>query len=447
MNKKLSLLFFSLLWLTVSCDLASSLTPQETAVVTPETLPGETSSSASAAEGTPAANGTPDIAIPTTAVSQTRPTLHVWLPPEIALATEDSAAILNAQFAAYRNNHADVNLIIEQKAVSGQSGILNYLRTGRPVAPTILPDLIAIPVDQLGPALSEELIYPLDGLVETSLLEDLYPAALNLVLKDNQVGGYPFVLTGLPHLVHNSETFTTTIPSRWSDFAEAPGRFVFPANGVPGGTLGLQLYLDAGGTLTNEAGQVALQVEPLATALQQLFAAKNSGLILDQSSNYSSLQESWQLFQSGSATIALTSSEQYLRLRDANSPFEVTAVPGLERPLTPLVSGWVWAITTADPTQRMLAADLLNTLIASNALGEWSYASRYLPARQAAFAFWPEDDPYVLFAREQLSRARAMPVSSASSIMTVLNNAVFDVVTLAKTPQVAAEEAVAALQP
>ena len=97
--------------------------------------------------------------------------------------------------------------------------------------------------------------------------------------------------------------------------------------------------------------------------------------------------------------------------------------------------------------QRMLAADLLNTLIASNALGEWSYASRYLPARQAAFAFWPEDDPYVLFAREQLSRARAMPVSSASSIMTVLNNAVFDVVTLAKTPQVAAEEAVAALQP
>ena len=261
------------------------------------------------------------------------------------------------------------------------------------------------------------------------------------------MGGYPFVLTGLPHLVHNSETFTTTIPSRWSDFAEAPGRFVFPANGVPGGTLGLQLYLDAGGTLTNEAGQVALQVEPLATALQQLFAAKNSGLILDQSSNYSSLQESWQLFQSGSATIALTSSEQYLRLRDANSPFEVTAVPGLERPLTPLVSGWVWAITTADPTQRMLAADLLNTLIASNALGEWSYASRYLPARQAAFAFWPEDDPYVLFAREQLSRARAMPVSSASSIMTVLNNAVFDVVTLAKTPQVAAEEAVAALQP
>lgn len=336
---------------------------------------------------------------------------------------------------------------MEQKAVSGQSGILNYLRTGRAVAPEILPDLIAIPTDQLSLALTEELIYPMGNLVATSQLEALYPAALNLVLKNNQVGGYPFVLTGLSHLAYNTEVVTATIPARWDNFIAQPNSLVFPANGLPGGTLGLQFYLAAGGSLTNEAGQTALQVEPLATALQQLFLAESSGFILDQSSNYSTFQESWQLFQAVSASVTLTNSEQFLRLRDENGRYQVTSVPGLERPLTPLVSGWVWAITTADPTQRMLAADLLNTLIASNALGEWSYASRYLPARQAAFAFWPEDDPYVLFAREQLSRARAMPVSSASSIMTVLNNAVFDVVTLAKTPQVAAEEAVAALQP
>jgi ABC-type glycerol-3-phosphate transport system substrate-binding protein len=94
-----------------------------------------------------------------------------------------------------------------------------------------------------------------------------------------------------------------------------------------------------------------------------------------------------------------------------------------------------------------LASELLNSLIAGNQLGEWSYASNYLPARQAALALWPEDDNYVDFAREQLNRAQAMPFSSTSNIMTILNNAVFDVVTLAKTPQIAAEEAAAALQP
>ncbi len=447
MNKKVSILLLILLWLTVSCDLVSNFTQPDNAENTPEPIASGTTSGPAAATGTPPVDTTPDIAIPTTAVTQTQPSLRVWLPPEIALSTEEGAAILNAQLAAYRSNHPDVQLTIEQKSVSGQSSILSYIRTGHTVAPKILPDLVAIPIDQLAPALNEQLIYPLDGLVDTTLLEDLYPAALDLVLQGNRVGGYPFILTGLPQLAYNSETITQTIPTRWESLIELPQHFVFPANGTPGGMLGLEFYLAAGGSFTNDAGQAALQVEPLAIALQQLFAAKSNGFILDQSSNYSMLQESWPLFQAGTADFALTSSEQYLRQRDAEGKFLVTAVPGLQQPLTPLLSGWAWAITTTDPTQRQLVGGLLNSLIAEDQLGEWSYASHYLPARQAALAFWPQDDAYVTFARDQLSRAQAMPFSSNSNIMTVLNNAVFDVVTLAKTPQVAAEEAAATLQP
>ncbi len=447
MNKKVSILLFVLLWLTVSCDLVNNFTQATDAENTPEPIINGTASGISEATGTPSTETTPDIAIPTTAVTQTQPSLRVWLPPEIALSTEEGAAILNAQLAAFRSNHPDVELTVEQKSVNGESSILNYIRTGHTVAPKILPDLIAIPIDQLAPALSEQLVYPLDGLVDTAVLEDLYPAALDLVLQDNRVGGYPFILTGLPQLAYNSEAITQTIPTRWEALTELPNHFVFPANGAPGGTLALEFYLAAGGMLTNEAGQAALQVEPLATALQQLFTAKSSGFILDQSSNYSSLQESWPLFQAGTADFALTSSEQYLRQRDEEGKFLVTAVPGLQQPLTPLLSGWVWCITTTDPAQRQLAGELLNSLIAGDQLGEWSYASNYLPARQDALAFWPEDENYVDFAREQLNRAQAMPFSSSSTIMTVLNNAVFDVVTLAKTPQVAAEEAAAALQP
>jgi maltose-binding protein MalE len=444
MNKRVSILLFMLLWLMVSCDLVNSFSQSSSEL---ENTPEAAANGTAVITSTPAIATTPDILIPTTAVSQTQPALRVWLPPEIALSTEEGAAILNAQLAAYRSNHPNIQLTIEQKAISGQSGILNYLRTGRTVAPTILPDLIAIPIDQLTPALTEKLIYPMDGLIETSLLEDLYPAALNLVLKENRLSGYPFILTGLPHLAYNSETITTTIPTRWESLAALPNKFVFSANGPIGGILILEFYLAAGGTLTNDAGQVALQVEPLATALQQLFTAKSNGFILDQSSNYSTQLESWQLFQAGTADFALTSSEQYLRQRDENGLFLVTAVPGLQQPLDPLLNGWAWAVTTDDPTQLELVGELLKSLIASDQLGEWSYASHYLPAQQAALAFWPQEDAYVAFAKEQLDRARAMPVSSSSSVMTALNNAVFDVVTLAKTPQVAAEEAAATLQP
>ncbi|VAW40368.1 hypothetical protein MNBD_CHLOROFLEXI01-2665 [hydrothermal vent metagenome] len=442
MNKKVLFLLFGLLWLTVSCDLANNIIPSQEAESTPESSAVETA----VIPNNPVPETTPDIAIPTAAVTQTQPTLRIWLPPEIALSSEEGAAILNSQLAAYRTNHPDIEIIVEQKSISGQSGILNYLRTGRTVAPTILPDLIAIPIDQLGPALSEELIYPIDGLIETSLLEDLYPAALELVLKDSQLSGYPFVLTGLPHLAYNSETVTETIPTSWEPFINLPNTLVFPANGLPGGTLGLQLYLAAGGTLVNEVEQVTLQFEPLVIALQQLELAENSGFILGQSSNYSSLEESWQQFQAGTADFAITNSEQYLRLRDAEGIFLVTAVPGLQQPLTPLVSGWAWAMSTADPAQRELAAELLASLIASDQLGEWSFASNFLPARKEAFTFWPEDDPYVIFAKEQLTLAGAMPTSN-SNIMTALNNAVFDVVTQAKTPQAAAQDALAALQP
>ncbi|MAT97531.1 MAG: hypothetical protein CL608_10350, partial [Anaerolineaceae bacterium] len=135
MNKKVSLLLFMLLWLVAGCSLVDNFTPGDDPETTPEPITGGTSNGATVATGTPSAETTPDIAIPTTAVTQTQPSLRVWLPPEIALSTEDGAAILNAQLAAYRSNHPDVQLTIEQKAVSGQAGILNYMRTGRSVAP------------------------------------------------------------------------------------------------------------------------------------------------------------------------------------------------------------------------------------------------------------------------------------------------------------------------
>jgi hypothetical protein len=338
------------------------------------------------ASRTPSTDTTPDIAIPTTAVTETQPSLRVWIPPEIALATEDSAAILNAQLAAFRSSHPNVQLTIEQKSASGQSSILNYLRTGRTVAPAILPDLIAIPIDQISPALNEELIYPPERPGRNRLAGRFVPRRLELVLKNNQVSSYPFVVTGLPHLAYNSETVTETIPIRWETLTALPHRMVLPANGTPGGLLCLEFYLDAGGTLTNEAGQTALQVEPLATALQQLFTAKSNGFILDQSSNYSTLQESWPLFQAGTADFALTSSEQYLRQRDEQGVFQVTAVPGLQQPLNPIISGWAWAISTSDPTRRALAGELLISLIDSSALGEWSYASNFCPRARPR---WP----------------------------------------------------------
>jgi ABC-type glycerol-3-phosphate transport system substrate-binding protein len=152
------------------------------------------------------------------------------------------------------------------------------------------------------------------------------------------------------------------------------------------------------------------------------------------------------LLESGTATIIFTTGDHFLSERSADLSIEVAMIPGLERPLTPLVNGWAWAISASDPNRRILAAEFLMTLVDGQRLGEWSLQSNFIPARRSALTFWPEDDPYVAFLDEQLSLAQAHPLSNDTTTMTILGNAVFDVISLAKTPQVAAEEAIAGLQ-
>ena len=57
-----------------------------------------------------------------------------------------------------------------------------------------------------------------------------------------------------------------------------------------------------------------------------------------------------------------------------------------------------------------------------------------LPAHRDAFIIWTEDEnPYYNFIGRELQRAQPLPVESNSKTMTVLGDAVFQVVSGAKT--------------
>lgn len=380
-------------------------------------------------------------------ITDTTTTLTVWIAPEIYSATQEGTAILESQLQSFQNAHPDIQLIYEAKAVSGQGSILNYLRVSKSMAPSILPDLVAIPAEQLDTGFNEGLFFPLNGLVPTEKVEDLYPAALDIAVRDTNVRGYPFILTNLPHLAYNNGIFTDTIPTTWPEFIDLPEQhFAFPASGSAGATLALEFYLAAGGTLTNEAGQQELQLEPLVTALEQFENGRINEFILAQSSNFVTLQDTWRLLDSGGVTFVQTSANQFLTEQDADLPFSYQGIPGIGHSLVPLVNGWTWAVSTSDPAKQQLAAELMQLLIEPNNLGEWSAASDHLPSRPSALATWPTDNPYVAFSKQQLQLANLHPLPASSEIMTELGNAVFDVISLEKTPQVAAEDTILALQ-
>lgn len=439
MRRLLLFIVFSILLFASACDLIS------------DGISGATSPNVVTATPTTAVSvvqSTPDISEASTP-TQTMRTLIVWVPPELTLTGEEEAGILSAQLNAFSVNYPDLELVFEQKLVSGQGSILNYLRTGRSVAPSILPDLVALPVEQLTPAAAEGLIFPLDGFLDPALIEDLYPAAQEMSRSEERVIGYPFALTNLPHLAYDSDVITGTFPLTWETLTtEARGGLIFPADGPDGAVLALEFYLLAGGSLVDEAGRPTLEVEPLAIALEQLSLGRSSGFILPQSNNVVTLDGAWQIFQNGPASLVQTTADQFLTSRTAEVSHAFGPIPGLDDYLVPLVDGWAWAVSAPEPEQQALAVELLTVLISDSNLGAWSMEHQLLPARRAAFEQWPvDDDPYVAFLQQEVARAQPDPLPTGSPTINVLSDAVYDVVSSLKTPQTAAEEAAAALQP
>lgn len=395
---------------------------------------------------TPSAQNTPSFTIAAT-LTPTSNSLIIWLPPAVASRTESGAVTLSDQLLAFNGAHPDLEIIVEQKPTNGLGGTLNYLRTGRNVAPAVLPDLIALPVTQLSAAATEGLILPMEDFLDPTAVNQLFVPAQEWAYNASHLVGFPFALTEMLHLEY-STVITTTVPLLWTDFiSDTSEHMVFPAAGPDGARLALQFYLAAGGKLTNEAGQPALEAAPLTIALEQLYNGRSNGFILQQSSNITNLADGVLLVRDGSTDNALTSSDVFLQSIITGYTPRYAAIPGLDAPLPAIINGWAWAITTPDIQKKALAAELIAFLTTPENLGSWSQESQILPANPAALDTWPADDPYANFAQEELQRAIPMPLAANTAIMSALGNAVFDVISLSKTPAVAAAEAVVAVAP
>ena len=398
---------------------------------------------------TPTASAT-TVPPPPPAVSieaQTSITLTIWTNPDISsFGDTPGNLLLHEQLNAFDADRPALHLNVSQKAVTGQGSILSYLRAGRTVAPTILPDLILLPSNQIGSAAAEQLIYPLDGLLDPALVADLYPAAEQLGRVNEALMGFPIGLSGLTHLAYNNSIITGTLPLTWAEFVTEDDRLILPASGPEGARLLLQFYLALGGTLLNETNQPVLDAGILTQALTFLSDARGGGLILINSSNIATMADAWQSFQSGEANTTFVTPPFYLS-QQAQDSSGFAPIPGPNGWLSPLVEGWYWAISTPDPARQRVAADLIAWLSGDVNNGDWTARSLTLPARRAAFTRWPPNDAYVAFLQQELERTQAFPTGAGSSMMTALADAVFNVVSLQSTPETAANEAASLVQP
>jgi ABC-type glycerol-3-phosphate transport system substrate-binding protein len=304
-----------------------------------------------------------------------------------------------------------------------------------------------LPTDQLTSAAEQQLIFPLNDLLPPDALTDIYPAARDLATVGGRLMGYPYAINSLSHLAYHSNIITGTMPSVWTGLVETNTDFVLPVSGPAGGAFALQFYLAESGTLVNDAGQTSLQLDPLTNAFTELAQGRATNLFASQSYGYTTLSEAWSLYANGQADITLTVAEEFLVHRKDGDESGFAPIPGPNGSLAPLIKGWVWAITTADPTRQAQAIDLIRYLTSTANLGPWSQQSNFLPAKRSALASWSQD-PYIIFLAEQLERADAFPPRADTTVIEALYTATFDLLSsTAYSPQSAAESAFTTVRP
>jgi ABC-type glycerol-3-phosphate transport system substrate-binding protein len=320
--------------------------------------------------------------------------------------------------------------------------MLNYLRTGRNIAPTILPDLILLPADQLTIANNEQLIYPISPYLTQEDINDLFPPALDIATIGEELMGYPHTLSGLTHLVYNPTIFTDTVPALWSQLIQTNASLTLPTNNGLPATLIMQIYFELGGSLLNENNRFFLDQTTLSQAFAQIQKARQAEVLSLQSIDTDDYAQAWASLTTGNANMTILDSQRYLIERQTDTSYLYASIPGFDTPLKPILSGWVWVLTTADPETQQQASDLIHFLTSPETLGKWSFEHQLIPARPSAFATWSPNDPYANFLQTELNHSDPNPTISNNNLNNLLQEEFFNIINLISSPDEAAQRIV-----
>lgn len=335
--------------------------------------------------------------------------LTVWTAERHAPSSETAGGqVLLEQLAAFDNARPDIQVEVYVKRVSGPGGMLSYLRNAPAVAPDVLPDLVLLDRESLVQANSEELVVPIEGLIDPALTDELYPAAISVGSVDGTLIGLPYVLE-TEHVVYRTSIYKDP-PVTFEQVLESPEPFIFPA-----GTIGkvnrttLTQYLAAGGILTNEDGEPALDEEALLTVLTFTADAREAGIIDPALFQLTDPAESVEMYIARQTSLAVVTSTDYLREVEVLRSTSVATIPTPDGQPFALTTGWSWCVTTDDLEHQSAVMALLNFMLNPINQGEYTQASGWLPTQSRSLTVWGDGDEYAQFADDLLANAVMRP--------------------------------------
>jgi ABC-type glycerol-3-phosphate transport system substrate-binding protein len=379
-------------------------------------------SSAVAPTGQPSPTPVAQLAITPTAVIT--PTVDgfnlTWWTPEFLSpsASQPSGPLLEEYLAGFQAAHdGKVRVTPVVKAKYGKGGLLDYLRTSQPVAPSLLPDIVTLDVAELEQAASLGLLRPLDGLLDQETVASLYPFARSAGQFDGQSLGIQYV-ADLEQVAYD-RTRVNRPPLTWAGLISDKIPYLFPAGSpTPLSTTNatevvrlnfVSQYLSAGGKLDPATRQLVLEPEPLLRVLSFYDEAQQAGLLPVNIGEISSLDDTWTIYAQGTVPMADVSARRFLAEQQSLPNAGITTLPGWSGPAVPVANGWALAIVTPDPERQKVAAEFIAWLLATERAGRWAQAAGWLPTSPAALATWGTA-PVNEFLGQQLASAVSKPI-------------------------------------
>ncbi len=368
--------------------------------------------------------------------------LRIWMPPALSPAAgEPSGELIQSRLDEFLSHNPNVIIETRVKASEGPGGLLDSLSSASAAAPAALPDLVALPRDQLEAAALKGLILPIDDLTTALDDKDWYPYAVDLAHLQNNIYGFPFAGDALAQIYHTdqiSEPLTS-----WTSVLQSNSTMAFAAaSEIPLFTLAQ--YQANEGQVLDDQGRPFLNSNKLGKVLSYYKSASQAGIM--QPELITALQSDdqvWEAFTQNRVDIIVTWTSRALQNSAAGTTINQIPTPQGE-PFT-LASGWVWALVGRDQEKTRLAVDLAEFLTDSHFLADWTQAAGYLPTRPSSLDLWTEGA-----LKEQIGKIAAAsrlipPTDVLASLEAPLQQAVFQVLTAQALPLTAAQAAASAL--
>ncbi len=352
--------------------------------------------------------------------------------------------MLGARLDEFAARHPEISLNVRVKKLDGEGNILEALSATSAAAPSVLPDLVAMPRPVMEAAALKGLLHPYDGLTNVLDNSDWYSYARQLARLQNSTFGIPFAGDALVMIYHPAAAGAA--PHSWEELLHAKGPLTFPA-ADPQALYTLAMYQAAGGSIQDEQGRPMLDPAPLAQVLSFYQQAGLAGLIPADQSQSDAYEQAWEAFIENRANLVVTWSSEYLQY--AGQHPEGNTTENLATPIaTPdgvpytLATGWVWALGSPQPEKQKLAIQLAEFLTDSKFLAEWTSLAGFLPTRSTALTAWPDGQDRVLAGQIVLSAHMIPSADVLSSLAPQLRQVTVQIVKLGGDPQTMAQDTI-----